>query len=409
MQKTIFVSSSAQEKELADEFITHLGNAFEGDLLFSSASSDLAAGAKWKDWIQEKLDACDASLFIMTPTYIQSLWSSAEFTAFWLSKRPIFVLLVGNATSDQLFRPMQDDYQATHISDKDGLRRFMENLAKLCHRPRTPYQFVDLLSFQCEEVYERILALRAEKAGAVEPTLLVAEDSTFPLRHELFETEWNMTLNEDRETLRGECVRTEEIVCQSGATDFLPVVVAQAANLVRFDPEADYKIELLEYSYPKGRVSIVRNPVPIAPNGDFNFQLRFTPPLKHGSEVRVRYRFVLPALKAATSEKLRALLQTSPTADLRSYEKFSMRLKWPAKKFVYAVNFDPTCIVEPGSPEASWRQSPIAKESAALIEGAYTCEYIEDEGWHLRLEREQPTVDTVYTFKWQLPHADDLL
>ena len=141
MKKTMFVSSSSQDKRLADELITQLGNAFEGDLLFSSASADLAAGAKWKDWIKGKLKTCDASLFVMTPTYAQSLWSSAEFTAFWLGERPIFVLLVGGATTDHLFQPMRDDYQATHISDKDGLKRFMENLSRFCERSRTPVPF----------------------------------------------------------------------------------------------------------------------------------------------------------------------------------------------------------------------------------------------------------------------------
>ena len=104
----------------------------------------------------------------------------------------------------------------------------------------------------------------------------------------------------------------------------------------------------------------------------------------------------MPELKAATSEKLRELLQSSPTADLRSYEKFSIRVNWPAEKFIYTVNFATDCMVEPESPEATWRQSTTAQESASLLDGAYTCEFIEDRGWQLRLERERPTVETLY-------------
>lgn len=95
MAKKIFVSASSGEAAVSRALITALSNAFEGDLTFANSAVDMGAGDKWKAWMRSNLKDCDAGLFLLTPAYNKSPWSSAEFTAFWLDEKPIFLLMAG--------------------------------------------------------------------------------------------------------------------------------------------------------------------------------------------------------------------------------------------------------------------------------------------------------------------------
>lgn len=406
-RKRIFVSASTAEKPVAEALITQLNNAFEGDLVFTNSARDLAAGDQWKSWIRTNLSECDAGLFLITPTYLASPWLVAEFIVFWLAEKPIFLLLADGVRPEDLFRPMQDDYQTTSLSDTEGLRRFMRNLSDLVGRERTPYEFTELLSFKCVEALKSCDEERNSSVSpSTDPSELVPADSTFDRRHRNYEAAWTMSLNEDHETLRGECVRTEHVVCQSGMIHYIPITVAQAANIVPFDRAAEYPVELLDYEYPKGRVTITRKE--LSASGDFSFRVRFTPPLTQGVEARFTCRFMIPSLKVANVDHLRELLQANEDAELRNYESFTIQVHDPTDRFIYSVSFPDDCLIEPELPDVTWRRSPIAKESAALLQGAYACTTTEGQGWQMRLERDHPIVETRYTFKWKLPRRSDL-
>ncbi|HMR48564.1 MAG TPA: toll/interleukin-1 receptor domain-containing protein [Arachnia sp.] len=299
--KKLFVSSSLTESSLAAEVITQLSNAFKGALGFDHAR-DLGAGDMWKAWIRKSLNDCDAGLFLVTPRYLASQWLSAEFTAFWVSEKPIFILLFPGVESSDLFTPMRDDYQATAIDDTDGIKRFLTNLATLSGTQRVPFEHTDLISFRAHEAFKECEATQPRDPGIVDPSSQVPDVATYPRRHLLMDSTWDLELGADGDSLRATSTRTEHFVCQSPVMHYVPVVVAQAANILPFQAEAGFDVELLGYEYPRGRVAISKKS--IVPGGNYSFQLDFHPPLTDGTEVQVHYRFTIPALKVESPRVL---------------------------------------------------------------------------------------------------------
>lgn len=401
----LFVSSSLAENRLAKTVIDQLSNAFTGELRFTHAQ-ELAAGDMWKTWIRETLRECDAGLFLVTPRYVTSQWLSAEFTAFWLSGKPIYILLFPEVEISGIFAPMRDDYQATSVSDIDGMRRFIRNLSELCDISRIPYEHTDLLSFRALETFDELRKETAPK-DIIHPEDYVPDDSTFPRRHILYDLQWDLCLADDRDALKATATRLEHFICQSPVMHYVPVNVAQGANLLPFRADEGFDVELLEFEYPNGRVSISNKR--IVAGGNYSFRLDFHPPLTAGAEVKVRYRFTIPALKVANREKLRELFQQNPEMEMRNYESFVIQVLNPTDVYRYTLNFAPECWVTPLPPEASWRGAPFAEESVTLLHGAYSAARDDDGGYTLQIERRKPTVHTRYTLKWGLPSRDDLL
>lgn len=406
--KRLFVSASSKEAKLSAALVTHLGNAFEETLEFASSAQDLGAGHEWKAWIRQGLSDCDGGIFLMTPTYAKSPWPIAEFTAFWLQGKPIYVLLAGAIKPSDLFRPMQDDHQATHLADIDHLKSFFRNLATFANKERIPFSHVEVLSFSCLKAYEECrLEERDPEDVEPDPKDLAPGDSTYPRRHDLFRITWALARNSDSNTLRAVCTREEAFVCQNGVHDFIPVIVAQAANIVPFDGDLGFEVQLLDYEYPAGKVSIEH--VRHATGQNYSFRLRFTPPLRQGAAVSIRYRFTIPRMKVATYEQMREyLFKADSHVELRSYESFIIQVLDPTSKFIYETIFDANCQIQPMQPDVSWRQSPFPREQAELMEGGYSCIETPDGGWRMRIERQNPTVETRYSLRWKLPLERDL-
>ena len=405
--RRLFVSASGNEALLSTTFVTQLSNAFEGTLEFSSSAQDLGAGDEWKRWIKRSLTECDGGIFIMTPTYTKSPWRSAEFTAFWLSEKPIFILMAGDTAVEDLFGPMKADYQATHLSDTEHLRQFFKNLAEFAGKERIPYQHISLFSYECLEAYKRCQELASRSNREVDQSVLVPDPSTYQLRHELFSVSWLLTRNPDSDTLRGTCTREEEIVCQSGVLHYFNVAVAQAANIVPFDDSLGFGVELVSSDYGDGRVSI--EDISYASGQNYSYRVRFTPPLRKGATASVKCQFTIPRLKVATVEQMREYMFNSDSdIELRNYESFVIQVINPTERFVYDVLFDRSCLIQPEQPEVSWRRGPIPREQAELLGGSYTCNEEADGGWRMRIDRSDPTVETRYTLRWKLPRKRDL-
>lgn len=400
----IFVSSSLTESHLAKTVITQLSNAFTGDVQFTHAR-DLGAGDLWKAWVRKSLTECDAGLFLVTPRYVASQWLSAEFTAFWLAEKPIYILLFPEIEASDLFAPMKDDYQATGIDDTEGLKKVLTNLAQLCGKDRVPYEHTDLISFKAQEAFKECEPPTLDPS-ILDPTINAPDDSTFPRRHKLLDLTWDLELSEDHDTLRATSTRIEHFVCQSPVMHYVPVVVAQAANVLPFKAEEGFDAEILDYDYPNGRVALGNKSV--AAGGNYSFHLHFHPPLERGTEVKVRYRFTVPALKVANKEKLRALFHDNSELEMRSYESFVIQVQNPTDLYRYTLNFAPNCWIDPLPPEATWRGAPFMDESAMLLKGAYYCHRNADGGYSMRIERNKPAVQTRYTLRWQLPNKDTL-
>lgn len=157
----LFLSYSLSESAIAKELNTQLNNAFMGNLVFFSASEQLASGVDWKKAIRDALNECEAGLFILTPKYQKSMWSVSEFTAFWLDDKPMFLICIGEIDRDNLYYPMRD-YQIADISNVDEMKRLLERLSVCLGEKRIPYPSAEAISKECTLAYLNLLEKNQE-------------------------------------------------------------------------------------------------------------------------------------------------------------------------------------------------------------------------------------------------------
>jgi hypothetical protein len=398
--KKLFISHSTQEAALSTEVCTQLGNAFCGDITFINTSEQLASGANWKKYIREHLSNCDAGLFLLTPQYIKSPWAIAEFTAFWLDERPMFLLSIGNLDRKKLFAPLFD-FQIASIDDEGDVKNLFKALSEFVEQPRIPYQFVELFAQKCTSAYKSIVEQYiGEGLNVYDPS----DTRYFGRRYKLMSSKWHFSVNDDLETLRGENESIRHVICTAGIVEDINVSIAPVASLLSFDPNDNYGIEIVEASYKNGNVSATK---PQRNEGkNFSFKIEFFPPLKPGNEACVRFRYVIPKYKVATTEYLKDCLLSSPY-DLRDYEFTSTLITCPIEKYIYELSFSDECGIHPRRPEATWRGIPSVEELEKLQDDdSYSA--INDDGWILRLERENPPVQTRYVFSWKPPKRQEI-
>lgn len=398
--KRIFISHSSQEAALATEVCTQLGNAFLGEITFINTSEQLASGTNWKEYIREHLSNCEAGLFILTPQYVRSPWAVAEFTAFWLDERKIFLLTIGNIDKKKLFAPMLD-FQIARIDDENDTKNFFKVLTEFVGLPRIPGEYFEPFSQKCTAVYQSIAGqYKSEGLSVYDPS----DIRYFGRRYKLRSNKWIFSVNDDLETLRCEIEGVRHLVCTAGIIDKDTVSIAPAASLISFAATDDYQIQIVEFSYKNGKVSATD---PLRNEGkNFAFDIEFSPPLKPGNEVYVKYRYVIPKYKVATKEYLGKCSFSSPYG-LRDYEFLSTIVSYPVEKYIYELFFSDECSIHPRQPEATWRNMPSVEELEKLQDDkSYSSIY--DNGWVLRLERENPPVQTRYIFSWKPPKRQEI-
>ena len=398
--KKIFVSHSVVEAGVAGELCTQIGNAFEGLIQFVNTSEQLSSGTDWKKFIKDNLKDSDAGIFLLTPRYITSTWCTAEFTAFWLEEKPVCLFSIGQLNKQDLFNPMNDS-QITNIEDVDKVKLFFKWLSEFVGLDRIPYKFAELFSQKCCTAYAECLEQQTDVIyTSYEPT----DPRYFGRRYKLFSNKWTLSLNEDMKTLKGVCEGERRIVCTSGSIKELNISVEPAESLVRFPSDADYEVVLLEHEYKGGTVYAC---TPHKQEGqNFAFSLEFSPQLVPGDEVYVKYRFTMPIYKVASTECMKECFSTSPY-DLRNDEYISNVISYPIEKFIYEINFTDDCCVRPKLPEATWRELPSVEEMEKLRNKEnYVSNY--ENGWKLRLERNNPPIRTRYKFSWNPPSQKEL-
>jgi hypothetical protein len=148
----IFISHSNIDSALASELKTLLENAFLGRIKCFVASEDITPGVNWKDVIKKKINACQAGLFLLTPNYVDSVWCTAEFSAFWAASKDVYLLSINGVKTKSLFEPIKD-CQIVNISDETGLHAFIRALSRKIGVRRYPYGVVGDIVTKCPEIY----------------------------------------------------------------------------------------------------------------------------------------------------------------------------------------------------------------------------------------------------------------
>ncbi len=157
---TLFISHSAQEKNVAQAIKTTLSNAFTGDLRFFF-SPEMKVGTIWKDYIQTQLGECDAGLFVLTPEFQKSHWFTAEFTAFWLQGKPTYILTMDDDKIDSnSFIDIMNDTQRGSLNSVDNVKGLIVQLAKSISKGSTieiPYDAAEVICRVAAQEYNKAI------------------------------------------------------------------------------------------------------------------------------------------------------------------------------------------------------------------------------------------------------------
>jgi hypothetical protein len=156
MTYKIFISYAVQEEELAKKLLNLLNISFKGKVSFFFISDNIVAGEKWKDKIQTALKECNSILTILTPTYILRPWAYIEWSAFWLSNKPTFIVTTDDLSAKDVIDPMRDS-QIVGLFNEDSVKKLIEAIAREIQSEYVPYEFANDIAFQTKAVYGKII------------------------------------------------------------------------------------------------------------------------------------------------------------------------------------------------------------------------------------------------------------
>ena len=225
-------------------------------------------------------------------------------------------------------------------------------------------------------------------------------------KYKLIHNRWKYSPNPDLKTLRAECYGQRHLICLSGTISHSTIGVGPHENLVPFDPNDKYEIELDPQSRREHGTMQVRPPHR-KEGASFSFRIDFTPPLSKGEEAFVKFRFALPRFKISTLEYLREKCSQA-NLDARDYEYNSFNIDFPTEKFKYELHFAPNCCVNPRAFEVL-RGTAIHYPEQMYIQkhGLFQCEE-SDGGLQVKLERERPPINVRYRLLWNPPRTKEL-
>ena len=196
----LFISHSSSDSDIAQSIKAVLNNSFEGRLGFFF-SPEMQIGANWKQQIQSQLSKCDAGLFIVTPDFSKSSWFTAEFTAFWMQNKPLYILTLGDVCIDASgFFAIVSDIQRGGLSDANIVRGLIKQLAESMELNEIPYDAVE----QIVSIAGKYNVCTENKGFIPEPLINVqlVRDRVY----KYISQKWYFELNEDKKTLRGNIV-----------------------------------------------------------------------------------------------------------------------------------------------------------------------------------------------------------
>ncbi len=222
----------------------------------------------------------------------------------------------------------------------------------------------------------------------------------------LLNNKWRYTLNDDVQTLNGECECERHMRCLGKSISYLIIDISPVEPLIQFDPNERYDVFIIESRRDKGAVSLRK---PHKKEGaSFAFRIDFDPPLIQGELVCLKFRYRLPHFKIANMELLMEKVSKAKL-EPRDYEYNSFSISYDIHKFVYEIVFDSHCKIKPKGIEARRGTDIFIEEQERVIKSNwFRCEQ-NNGAWRMILERDHPPMKTTYRFKWSPPSKDELM
>jgi hypothetical protein len=115
----VFISYSKRDLAIAKVIATSINNIFRGDVEVFFAPKDIKVGQKWKETILNALKEYDAIISLISEETHEKPWIIAEFSAFWLQSKDVYVLKYGNVDYSKIFSIFADQHICDIESQKD--------------------------------------------------------------------------------------------------------------------------------------------------------------------------------------------------------------------------------------------------------------------------------------------------
>ena len=381
-----FISRSHTESEVGDVIGIELNNAFEGELEILAHPQ----AGNWKQEIKKSINESDVGIFLLTPHYANSPWFVAEYAAFWLSDKPIYVLTLEFDKGNDNYRFIQpvDDIQFIDLSNVDQVKGFIEHISKVvvgCDK--TPYKFAQTLSEKALNTYKEI----------GERTELIA--GKYDRHHELLSHTWTMTPSKSDEGMFDCQCETEEkfyFLKDDGLRIYRRIT--QKSNS-QFNFDAKRALDTVNIEYLKIDGKDIADPNRFLKIGklielgsDFEFEIKPFEVLKKGTVVELKYSFTMFSFKACTGDKLYELMGVSRGDDSVRYV---IKILDPTDEFIYRLKFDKNSRISVKNPvllKGNERERDLLTKGYSYSE--------EDECFVMQIVRDKVDFDTTYKLSW---------
>lgn len=125
----LFVSHSSADNALAAQVKDCLADlGYQSVFLDFDPTGGLVPGQAWRDQLFTNLDACDAVVFITTPSSVASQWCHSELALTRWLRKPILALLVDGSDPHPLTADLQGLKVETDHIDRDRVRAALTSL-----------------------------------------------------------------------------------------------------------------------------------------------------------------------------------------------------------------------------------------------------------------------------------------
>lgn len=139
----VFLSYSTMNKESADKIAESVRSVFQDDVHVYVAGRSIAGGDDWEEELLQNLRTSDALITLLTPKFTDKSWFYIEWSPFWISKKPYFILLTDETVVGVLDRPITGR-QFTYLFDILSVQSLFLSLHKKVYDSEVPVE--DFLS-----------------------------------------------------------------------------------------------------------------------------------------------------------------------------------------------------------------------------------------------------------------------
>lgn len=150
----IFISFSKFDIKIAEKIALSLNNYFRGAVKVFFGPKDIKIGSKWKETILNALKEYDAIISLISQDTYEKPWIIAEFSAFWLQSKDIYILKYGDIDYNKIFN-IFSDYQICDIQNESNIVDLIEVISEKAQISFTPFdkihEMLDQINISIDE------------------------------------------------------------------------------------------------------------------------------------------------------------------------------------------------------------------------------------------------------------------